>query len=334
VSDARPLREHEIRPADTAAEQRRRYEADVARLLAKRAEFVDVACPACGAAARSLRFQKYSLRYEECAACGTVYVSPRPTPAVLKDYYEHSLNYAYWNEVIFPASEGVRRERIFRPRVDRVIDLCRRHAVAMGTLVEVGAGFGTFCEELRDRAAFSRVVAVEPTPELAATCRRRGLDVREARIEEAGLEGSVDVVASFEVIEHLFDPGEFVRTCAAALAPGGLLVLTCPNVRGFDIDVLGEASPAIDAEHLNYFHPRSLALLLGRHGFAVLETQTPGKLDLDIVRNRVLSGEFDLRDRFLRRVLLDDWERLGARFQAFLAESGLSSNMWVVARRS
>ena len=328
------FREHDIRPADTAAEQKRRYEADVARLLARRAEFVEVTCPACNASKYDVRFEKYSLVYRECSACGTVYVSPRPSPALLKDYYDNSLNYAYWNSVIFPSSEAVRRERIFQPRVARLLELCLRHRVATGTLVEVGAGFGTFCEELRSRGVFDRVIAIEPTPELAATCRKRGIDVKESRVEEAQLDGAVDVVASFEVIEHLFDPAEFVGTCARVLKPGGLLVLTCPNVQGFDIEVLGAASPAVDAEHLNYFHPGSLSALLESKGFTVVERQTPGKLDADIVRNRVLAGEFTLSDRFLRRVLVDDWERLGSAFQSFLAENGLSSNMWIAGRRS
>jgi 2-polyprenyl-3-methyl-5-hydroxy-6-metoxy-1,4-benzoquinol methylase len=328
-----PLREREIRPEDTAEEQKRRYAVDVARLLERRREFVDVACPACGARERSLRFEKYSLTYQECAACATVYMAPRPPPAVLEDYYENSLNYRYWNAVIFPASEAVRRERIFRPRVARVLEMCARHRISMGTLVEVGAGFGTFCDELRARGAFARVMAVEPTPDLAATCRARGLEVKEARIEDVVFDGAVDVMASFEVIEHLFDPGAFVRTCARALAPGGLLVLTCPNVRGFDIEVLGATSPAVDTEHLNYFHPASLGSLVEQNGFTVLEAQTPGKLDADIVRNRVLAGEFRLDDRFLRHVLLDEWDRLGGPFQSFLAESRLSSNMWLAARR-
>lgn len=328
-----PLREHQIRPTDSAAEQKRRYEADVARLLLRRAEFVEVGCPACDATERAERFQKYGLAYQDCARCGTLYVSPRPTPAVLTDYYESSENYAFWNAVIFPASEGVRRERIFRPRVQRLLDLCERYAIPRGTLVEVGAGFGTFCEELRAREAFERIVAIEPTPDLAATCRQRGVEVIQRRVEEAGLDESADVVASFEVIEHLFAPMEFVDACRTMLRPGGLLMLTCPNVRGFDIDVLGAGSPAVDAEHLNYFHPESLGALLARGGFEILETLTPGRLDADIVRNRVLAGEHILQDGFLRRVLIDEWERLGEPFQQFLVDRGLSSNMWIVARK-
>jgi 2-polyprenyl-3-methyl-5-hydroxy-6-metoxy-1,4-benzoquinol methylase len=326
------LSEHQIRPADTTAETQRRIEADIARLLTKRDEFVVVPCPACGGSTASERFTKYTLSYKDCASCGTVYISPRPPPALLEDYYANSETYAYWNEVIFPRSEDARRERIFRPRVDRLLDLCRAHGVDTNVLVEVGSGFGTFCEELRTRGVFKRVVAIEPTPELAETCKKRGLDVVNTRVEDARLDVRPDVIVSFEVIEHLFEPASFVRTCVELLRPGGLLVLTCPSIRGFDIEVLGAASPSVDAEHLNYFHPKSLSALLASTGLEVLEAQTPGKLDADVVRNRALAGEFQIPDPFLKRVLIDEWDRLGAPFQSFLAANGLSSHMWIVAR--
>ena len=59
---------------------------------------------------------------------------------------------------------------------------------------------------------------------------------------------------------------------------------------------------------------------------------TPGVLDAELVRKPALAGEIEL-DPFLRRVLLTEWERLGEPFQDFLAANGLSSNMWLIARR-
>lgn len=327
------LREHQIRPADTTQEQQRRYEADVARLLLRRSEFVDVPCPACGGTQPKYRFSKYSLPFFECPRCSTMYLTPRPTPALLREYYETSTNYAYWADAIFPPSEATRREQIFRPRVRQVLDLCGKYGVARGSLLEVGPGFGTFCEELVSTGAFKRVLGVEPTPSLAAACRSRGIEIVESPIEDVELPELVDVVASFEVIEHLFDPSDFVKRCARVLRPGGLLILTCPNGKGFDIEVMGPGSPAVDVEHLNYFNPASLAGLLERNGFEVVETLTPGRLDADIVRNRALAGEFTIREPFLVRVLLDDWARVGGAFQRFLVEQGMSSNMWAVGRR-
>jgi hypothetical protein len=72
-----------------------------------------------------------------------------------------------------------------------------------------------------------------------------------------------------------------------------------------------------------------------RNGFEVLETTTPARLDAEFVRTAALKGEIDLATQpLLQRVLIDEWDRLGWTFQRFLADNGLSSHMWLVARRS
>jgi 2-polyprenyl-3-methyl-5-hydroxy-6-metoxy-1,4-benzoquinol methylase len=328
MSDAaRSLREEDIRPAALMAEQARLYAADVARLLEGADAFVEVPCPACEEPAWRPQWSKYGLTYRSCLACQTVYVSPRPTPAQLDEYYRTSANYEYWNRVVFPASEAARREKIFRPRAQRIAEL----APLRGTLLDVGAGYGTFCEEVR--FAFDRVIALEPEPHLAASCRERGLEVVQARIEDAPLDGRVDVITAFEVIEHLFSPRAFLERCAELLDDDGGLVLTCPNGLGFDIQTLGEASATVDAEHLNYFTPESLARLARRCGFDVVDVSTPGRLDAELVRKAALAGEVEL-DADLRRALVDEWEERGEAFQDHLVAAGYSSNLWLVARRA
>ncbi|HEY7314151.1 MAG TPA: class I SAM-dependent methyltransferase [Gemmataceae bacterium] len=328
------LRETEIRPDNLMKGQTERFASDIRRLLQNKHHFVSVPCPACDSADHRPAFTKYELNYVVCTQCATMYISPRPSPAVLENYYAQSENYRYWNQYIFPASEGMRRERIFRPRALRLRDICARHGIEGGVLLEVGAGFGTFCEEVQRLGLFQRVIAVEPTPDLAATCRHKGLEVIQSPIERVSTEvGQVDVVAAFEVLEHLFSPRQFVTACRERLAPGGLLLITCPNLKGFDVSVLGSLSNTVDVEHLNYFHPDSLCHLLEQCGFVPLEVQTPGELDAELVRKQALSRTIDLSSQpFLHRILLEDWERVGNRFQRFLADNLLSSHMWIVAR--
>lgn len=329
------LRETEIRPDELMRGQAERFAADIQRMLSRRSEFIMVSCPACDATAAHEAFEKYGLTYVICDGCETMYINPRPSPAVLEMYYSTSENYTYWNKYIFPASEAARREKIFRPRAECLAEICRRYKVETNVLLEVGSGFGTFCEEMKRIGLFERVIAVEPTPDLAATCRRKGLDVIEKPIEQIDLtDTKINCIASFEVIEHLFSPRAFLENCYNLLNGGGLLLLTCPNVKGFDVAVLQSASDTVDAEHLNYFHPDSLAHLVAKCGFEVLEILTPGKLDAELVRKKVLSGHFDLSlQPFLRHILLDKWDDLGDSFQTFLADSRLSSHMWLVAQK-
>jgi len=327
-----PLSEHDLCPDDLLAGQEAAFARDIARLHAH-GDTVAVPCPACGADRPEPMFGKFGFTYGRCPACTAVYMSPRPSEAALSDYYATSENYAYWAEHIFPASEATRREKIHKPWLARVVGYVERYGIPRGTLLEVGPGFGTFARLAQESPAFSRVVAVEPTPALAAACRARGLEVIEKRIEDsAGAVPDASVVCAFEVIEHLFEPRRFVAAAHDLLAPGGLLVLSCPNAEGFDIATLGPRSLAVDAEHVNLFTPGSLRRLVESAGFEVLAVHTPGRLDAEFVRDAALRGEIDL-DPFLRRMLIDEWERLGQPFQGFLAEHGLSSHMWLAARR-
>ncbi|MDP3238428.1 MAG: class I SAM-dependent methyltransferase [Myxococcales bacterium] len=328
------LSENEIRPQELMSEQQRRFANDIARLHEHLGRFVKVACPACGGTDSHFEWEKYKLSYVSCASCRTIYINPRPPPDVLEHYYKSSENYAYWNDVIFPASEDVRREKLFKPRAERLIDICRRHGGEGGTLLEVGAGFGTFGQEVTKRGFFKRFIAVEPTPDLASTCRKRGLEVLESPIEKVTLpDASVDVIASFEVVEHLFDPSAILQKAARLLKPSGLMVVSVPSCSGFDVQLLCEKSSSVDVEHLNYFSPESLGLLFKRSGFETIEVQTPGKLDAELVRNKILAGEYAAPDPFLKTVLIDRWDELGGAFQDFLAANRLSSHLWLVARK-
>lgn len=329
------LKEDEIRPDILMKKQAEYFAADIRRLLKYKNRFVLVGCPACGGNRRRKAFDKHGITYVICPHCQTMYVNPRPTPDILEKYYTSSENYAYWNKCIFPASESVRRKHIFRPRAEKVVKLCEKYVPDACDLLEVGAGFGTFCEEIGRFKIFKRVVAVESTPDLARTCRKKGIDVIEGQVEQIDFSDlSFDVVTCFETIEHLFSPVDFILKCREMLRDSGLLIVSCPNVKGFEISVLRSESDSVDAEHLNYFNPESLSRLFTFCGFDVVEVCTPGRLDAELVRKKALANKIDLSSRpFLKKVLLEHWESAGSDFQDFLAGHNLSSHMFVVARK-
>jgi len=326
----------DIRPAELRRLQEQAYARDLERLRQRLPEFVHVSCPACNIERSQPAFEKYGFSFRRCDGCRTIYMSPRPTPEVMASYYGNSENYRFWAEHIFPASEANRREKIHRPMLNYIVAACERHGVARRKLAEVGPGFGTFVSLARESGGFEEVIAIERTPEMAKACRDRGVPVIERAVETVSLEeiGEVDVLVSFEVIEHLFDPGSYLKSAARLIRPGGLLLLTCPNGDGFDTAILGAHSGQVDSEHVNLFNPDSLAGLVSKSGFEVLEKETPGRLDAELVREAALAGDVDLSGNpFLRQVLLDEWERLGGVFQSFLAANGLSGHLRILARR-
>ncbi len=329
------LNENDIRPDDLMDEQKKRMLADIDYLLGFRDQFVDVGCPACKSTSYRFVFEKFSMNYNTCEDCDTLYISPRPTPEILGKFYANSVNYEYWATHIFPASEEARTEKIFRPRAERVRDLCAKYDMAPETMVEIGAGFGTFGSEVEKLHLVDRFVAVEPSNSLAKKCSDRGLETMNMPIEETNFEdNSVDVVCSFEVIEHIFDPSSIFETCHRILRPGGLVIVTNPNGHGFDVVAAPQHSTTVDVEHLNYYNPKSMRVMFERTGFEVVEVMTPGVLDAELLHKMFVSGEMKKEDNpFLYQILVEKWEETRDDFQEFLVKHNLSSHMWTIARK-
>src|SRR5262249_15388189 len=148
---------------DMLAGQEAAFARDIERLHRRALEFVKVVCPACAADKPEIAFEKFGFKFQRCPDCHTIYMSPRPSEAVMGDYYANSENYAYWAKHILPASEASRREKIQKPWLQRIVGYCNQFGVPRGTLLEVGPGFGTFCAVAIESRQFKHVLAVEPT---------------------------------------------------------------------------------------------------------------------------------------------------------------------------
>lgn len=108
--------------------------------------------------------------------------------------------------------------------------------VATGRVAEVGAGIGTFTQRIVDAGADS-VLAVEPDPTCQVRLRERfqgdpRVQLAAETLPEspslAARAGSLDLVVSQNVLEHIADDAAAMRAMAAALRPGGHLVALVP----------------------------------------------------------------------------------------------------------
>ena len=102
-------------------------------------------------------------------------------------------------------------------------------------LLDVGCGGGLLCEPMA-RLGF-RVTGIDASDRNVAVAGAHaadlGLDIDyRATTAEALLataETPFDVVLTMEVVEHVADPGVFLRDCAALTAPGGLMMVATLN---------------------------------------------------------------------------------------------------------
>jgi SAM-dependent methyltransferase len=134
-----------------------------------------------------------------------------------------------------------------------------------GTLVDFGAGEGTFLDKIGRRRPDARLLAIEPyqTIALPDVARVPGMTDLEER--------SADVVAAIEVLEHLADDDlhDFFLAARAVLKPGGSLLVTVPIMYGLALPVK-ELSRAI--VHRRLSEARVSEILIASLGFPIVRT--------------------------------------------------------------
>jgi SAM-dependent methyltransferase len=200
------------------------------------------------------------LRLVRCQGCDLVYAPTPPAADYLTTAYSEAA-YDSGEEARFAAgSYG----KALAPHVAKL--------ATRGAAVDVGAGSGPLLPWLAAQG-FVPVIGIEPSvaaieaaPPEVAPMLRQGMF-------SPALLGDVrpHLVCSFMTLEHIADPGSFVRRVFDVLEPGGMLAVVVHDWRAPLNRLLGLRSPIIDVEHLQLFSPRSLQTLLTRAGFDGVE---------------------------------------------------------------
>jgi len=168
------------------------------------------------------------------------------------------------------SEEVLRRE--FRHTLTR--DLARFHG--RQTLLEFGCAYGFFLSEAAP--FFERVEGIELCAEAVQFCQARGLNVVRGVVDPRTLRGPYDVAVGLDVIEHIPEPQEAVKLVADRLNPGGVLLLTTGDWGSLLARVMGPKWRLMTPpQHLSFFTPRSMTLMLEAAGMRVVSLTHPWK---------------------------------------------------------
>jgi len=230
----------------------------------------------CGGATASSEAQNY-LR---CQKCGTFIAASPPAEDELRTYYSRE----YWPSLSrtfgYPSIEE-RATLDFQDRIPLWYRILELFAPPPARLLEIGAAHGGFLGYSQQRG-YAEVVGIEPDPEVAEFGRKKfGLtSLMSGFFPELSLpHACYDVIAMFDVLEHLIDPLSSLNAVAALLAENGMCLIQTPCYRGE-----GGKWDQFDPEHRHtfIFNRESAKLLFERTGFKVL-VSLPGYFLHDVI---------------------------------------------------
>ncbi|HYK94612.1 MAG TPA: methyltransferase domain-containing protein [Candidatus Dormibacteraeota bacterium] len=141
-------------------------------------------------------------------------------------------------------------------------------------VLDIGCSFGRTLALHVSRGCTA--VGVEADAHAVAEARRQGLSVTHGLFDPAAYApASFDYVTMDQVLEHANDPVAFLRGVAFVLKPGGIAVISTPNVASYGAKIFGARwinwhTPY----HLNLFTKSSLRRLAGDVGFEVRSIRT------------------------------------------------------------
>lgn len=207
-------------------------------------------------------------------------------------------------------------------RVRRALKLFRKHAPSVQRLLDVGCGVGAVGRYLQDGLGARELYGVEISEKRVQAARSHGVQAYRADLNVEPFpfnDATFEAIFCGEIIEHLTDTDHLLDEVGRTLAPGGVCVLTTPNLamwpnrlalvlgwQPFDTSVslrheVGRPKALVSdwgcRGHLQVFTLRAMRELLGVHGFQVLEM---GGASLA----QVYIGSVDWRHRPLRSFLL------------------------------
>jgi len=194
-------------------------------------------------------------RHVRCSNCGLVYMNPIEAVRRTNEYYSSSRN-----------NHASTIRNSYLRTAESQVHLIQRYS--QGTrLLDIGCaqGFFLFCA---CKAGYT-AKGVEVSQDAAEYARSEfGLDVVTKPFEELEFpQDHFDIVTLWQTLEHLPYPLMTLNEVHRILKPGGLVVVSTPNIEALPARVLGKRWWDVKRLHVNQFSTTTLVDILARGGF-------------------------------------------------------------------
>ncbi len=282
-----------------------------------------VSCNLCGRVDTEIyhreRLQYFDTKLDftivRCRNCGLVYTNPRIS--------QH--NATYLADDIPPAQQIEEHARAKAPIFTSVLQHIQRlqqnsttktSMLQSATLLDIGCGSGHFVAAA-NKAGYN-ACGLEPAGPFADYAQLNlGINVIKSDVTHAQIEpASFDIITAWDVIEHVADPLNMLRSCKTWLRPGGIAAFRFPSARWQKIkgvilhSLLAWQRPAFAPTiHLYFFSEQTFTKMAQQAGLKVIFTRTT-PLEMN-TGNTILDGIKYVSNRIIKTVETTSRIKLG-----------------------
>jgi 2-polyprenyl-3-methyl-5-hydroxy-6-metoxy-1,4-benzoquinol methylase len=229
-------------------------------------------------------------RHVKCKNCHLIYMNPIEKVSKTNEYYSRAKN-----------NHAPTIRESYLKTAKSQLRLIQKYSSGT-SLLDVGCAQGFFLFNASKAGYITK--GIEISQDAAEYARREfDLDVEAKPFEELRLpENRFDVVTLWQVLEHVPYPLMILNEVHRILKPGGLLVVSTPNIEGIPAKVLRKRWWDIKRLHINQFTIKTLSDILRNAGFRNISSVSyRGFVSLSILLTMMLK-------------YLDAYERLKALF--------------------
>jgi SAM-dependent methyltransferase len=224
-------------------------------------------------------------RLLECSSCGSWTYWPRQSSAAQQslhdsaDYFDHP--YFELRRRISPSLR--RRCRQTFARIGRAIDV---GALRGQPLVDVGCDTGVFLQCAAEEFGV-KPIGIDVARRAVEQAQQAGIEAYHSPLEDAPEHlRELPLIVAIDLVEHVADPGAFLRAIRSRLRAGGVAYLETPNIAskvyrlGGWLSSLsgGRPAPVFDRlfppQHIQYFTRQSFVALAQDSGLQIASVQT------------------------------------------------------------
>lgn len=180
----------------------------------------------------------------KCHNCGHVF---RNYPVIdLKQYYSETYRFKDNQEL---------DNATYKQRNSFILEKISSFIGEQKTLFEVGFGYGYFYNLFKEKFPNIKYSCCELSEPLARANQLKGIETLNCSFQDV-VDKKFDIIASFDVLEHFYDPADYTNKLNELLNVGGLAVIQVPTDRELHFRTPFDG-------HYHYFSEQSLKQLVG-----------------------------------------------------------------------